>query len=79
MAIRHAENIKKVGEASLTLAGEYHTVEIPITTAGNILKTLKLSESEACLLRDVLDDALSLRPEEGKIDRFNASIRAGRS
>ena len=76
--IRHPEQVLNVGDVQLTLTGEYHTLEVEVTTAGNIRKLLKIRESDAAELCAALADALDERPEEGRLERYNASVRAGR-
>lgn len=77
--MRHAEEVKKVGNVALSLTGDFHTLEVEITVGGRIDKLLRLSESEASWLYNALGDALADRPEDGRADRFNASVRASRS
>ncbi|WP_326792010.1 hypothetical protein OHA79_09415 [Streptomyces sp. NBC_00841] len=78
MGIRHSEEVTRVGGAELEAGEEFGVIAVEITTAGGIVKVLKIRESDASWLMAQLADALAERPAEGKAERFKASVLAGR-
>lgn len=75
--IKHPEIVRKTGPVTIERTGDFHTISAEITTAGNIKKVLKLSESEASALVAALSDALDSRPANERAVTFLASLQAG--
>lgn len=75
--MRHTDSIRSVGAVTMRLDGDFHVIEVEVTTAGGIRKLLKLSEADASWLAGQIRDRLSERPTEGRMERFRAAVRAG--
>lgn len=76
--MRHTDSIRRVGEVTMRLDGEFHVLEIEVTTAGGIEKLLSMSEADASWLIAQIADRLAERPAEGRSERWNAAVRARR-
>lgn len=74
--MRHTDSIRRIGEVTMRLEGDFYVLEAEVTTAGGIEKMIKLPESEASWLVAEISSRLAERPTEGRAERFKASIRA---